>query len=93
SDLNPCFVVFDPREIIAEYRPQVEAGDLRALGCRRISDLKFYVIAVVPDDFRKATVNLKSPIAVNPGTNAAMQVILANADYPIRFPLTDDTGE
>jgi flagellar assembly factor FliW len=89
---NPCFVVFDPNELVADYRPEVENSDLRALGCRRISELKFYVIAVVPDDFRKTTVNLKSPIAVNPDTNVAMQVILANVDYPIRFPLLDEAS-
>jgi flagellar assembly factor FliW len=83
--------LFDPDEILVEYNPQVEPGDLRALGCRRISDLKFYVIAVVPEDFTKTTVNLKSPIAVNPDTNVAMQVILSNVDYPIRFPLVDES--
>jgi flagellar assembly factor FliW len=89
---SPCFVVFDPNEIVADYCPEVENSDLRALGCRSVSSLQFYVIAVVPEDFRKTTVNLKSPIAVNPDTNVAMQVILANADYPIRFPLVDEAA-
>ena len=92
DDESPCFVVFDPNEIVSDYSPEVETSDLRALGCKRISELKFYVIAVVPEDFTKTTVNLKSPIAVNPDTNVAMQIILSNVDYPIRFPLVDEAA-
>lgn len=84
---HPCFVVFNPFEIIEGYEPIVEASDLRALGCSKSSALKFLVIAVVPEDFTKITVNLKSPIAINPENHVARQVILANKEYPIKFPL------
>lgn len=83
---GPCFVVFAPDEVVNGYDPVLEASDLRALGCA-LSDLDFLLIAVVPDDVSKTTVNLKSPIAINRRTNTAYQVILANPDYPIRFPL------
>jgi flagellar assembly factor FliW len=79
--------VFDPFEIIEGYDPIVENSDLRFLGCKDASDLRFFVIAVVPDDITKITVNLKSPIVVNKQDRRARQVILANSDYPIRFPI------
>lgn len=87
DDTYPCFVVFNPFEIIDGYTPVVEASDLRALGCRGAGDLKFLVIAVVPEDISKITVNLKSPIAINPQKRVARQVILSNKEYPIKFPL------
>lgn len=86
----PCFVVFNPFEIIDGYDPVIEASDLRALGCRKDDDLHFLVIAVVPDDLTKITVNLKSPIVLNHRTRLARQVILANKDYPIKFSLVEE---
>lgn len=89
----PCFVVFDPFEIINGYAPQVEPYDLKALGCDDPGDLEFLVIAVVPEDITKTTVNLKSPIALHRRTGKGRQVILANKDYPIRFSLSEEPEE
>ncbi len=83
----PCFVVFDPFEIVEGFDPIVEPSDLQYLGCKDASDLMFLVIAVVPEDIGGITVNLKSPIVINTREKRARQVILANRDYPIRFPL------
>ena len=83
----PCFVVFDPFEIVEGFDPIVEPSDLQYLGCKDASDLMFLVIAVVPEDIGGITVNLKSPIVINKREKRARQVILANRDYPIRFPL------
>ncbi|MDR2932057.1 MAG: flagellar assembly protein FliW [Oscillospiraceae bacterium] len=89
ESVMPCFVVFDPFEIINGYEPVLEKSDLKALNAKDISALRFLVIAVVPDDISKITVNLKSPIVINHKENIARQVILQNANYPIKFPLTD----
>lgn len=87
----PCFVVFNPFDIIEGYDPEVELSDLKALGCSDADELDFLVIAVVPEDITKITVNLKSPIALNNKNNAARQVILSNKDYPIKFSLVEET--
>lgn len=86
----PCFVVFDPFEVVDGYRPELEKGDLAALHCSDPAELSYLVIAVVPEDVSRATVNLKSPIALNRRENLARQVILANKDYPIRFSLVEE---
>lgn len=83
----PCFVVFNPVEVIDGYDPLVENTDLRALDCKDSADLEFLVIAVVPDDLTHITVNLKSPVALNRKNKKARQVILSNKEYPIKFPL------
>jgi flagellar assembly factor FliW len=85
----PCFVVFNPFEIVEGYRPVMESGDLRALSPRKDDALEYLVIAVVPEDITKITVNLKSPIVLNRRTRTARQVILANQEYPIKFPLVE----
>ena len=93
---SPCFVVFDPFEIISNYAPALEQSDMKYLGASSVSDLNFWVIAVVPEDMAETTVNLKSPIIVNKKTRRARQVILQNQDYPIKFPLfpsEQPTGE
>ncbi len=90
KEIAPCFVVFNPYEIIEGYDPELEGFDMRALGCRKVSELEFLVIAVVPDDISKITVNLKSPIAINRKTKMARQVILTNKDYPIKFFLVEE---
>lgn len=36
------------------------------------------------DDIRTSTANLKCPIAVNPKSNKALQIMLDNPEYQIR---------
>ena len=83
----PCFVVFNPFDVMDGYSPVLEKSDLSFLGAKDVSELMFFVIAVVPEDLEKITVNLKSPVVVNKNDKRARQVILANRDYPIKFPL------
>lgn len=86
----PCFVVFNPYEVIDGYQPMIEAADLRALNCAKNDKLEYLVVAVVPEDITKITVNLKSPIVLNRRAKLARQVILANKDYPIKFSLVEE---
>jgi flagellar assembly factor FliW len=88
SQTIPCFVVFDPFEIIEGYEPVMEPDDLKSFG-GKTDGLVFLVIAAVPQDVSKTTVNLKSPIVIDPQNRVARQVILANKDYPIRFSLAN----
>jgi flagellar assembly factor FliW len=88
----PCFVVFDPYDIATGFEPEMEPADLRFLAAQSTKNLRFLVLAVVPEDVTKATVNMKSPLAINEKEGIVRQVILRN-DYPIRFPLADDTPE
>jgi flagellar assembly factor FliW len=88
----PCFVVFNPYDIINGYEPEMEPSDLKALGAKNPGELDFLVIAVVPEDITKITLNLKSPIALNPKERRARQVLLRN-DYPFKFPLVESPAD
>ena len=87
NSIVPCFVVFDPFEIINGYEPVLEKHDIKALRAKEDTKLDFLVIAVVPDEIEKITVNLKSPVVINRSEGIARQVILQN-EYPIKFPLS-----
>lgn len=86
-----CFIMMDPVEVGFEYFPEVSKEAMEELELNDTSEAIIRTIAVVPDDFKDATVNLKSPVLINPKTQRAAQVIL-EADYPIRMRLFEEEG-
>lgn len=85
EDSEVCFILLDPEEVGLDYAPQMNADVVELLGGQMPA---LRLIAVVPEDFRQTTVNLKSPIVINPTSRKAAQVLL-EADYPIRLALFD----
>ncbi|MDL2293608.1 flagellar assembly protein FliW [Ruminococcaceae bacterium OttesenSCG-928-D13] len=88
QDPATCFILLDPDTIGLDYTPQVPAEAAKQLAAQEGDSLVVRLIAVVPEDFRETTVNLKSPVVINPAKRTAAQVIL-EADYPIRMRLFD----
>lgn len=87
-----CFTVFDPEQLCDGYSPEITAEDLSVIEAEDKNDLLLLAIAVVPDDYRNATVNLKGPIAVNTVNKKAVQIIAAE-NYPLKFPIYKKEGE
>lgn len=81
----PCFLVFEPWELYPGYKPILSEDDLDRCGAKSIDDLIFLVIATVHASIEDLTLNVKSPIVLNPKTKIAMQVILQNPDYAVRY--------
>lgn len=92
SNKHIRLVVLDPLFIVDSYEPVIPDEILTKLGAESLSPLVFYVIAVVPKDIRDMTVNLKSPIVINPQTRKAYQVILENPAYQVRHLVFRDSG-
>lgn len=82
TDLS--FVLIDPFSIINSYEPSLSEEDLEELNVENESELKYLAIAIIKEDIKDSVVNLKSPIAINPKTKEAKQVILQNT-YPLRY--------
>lgn len=82
TDLS--FVIIDPYAIFRNYEPILTEDDLARLGVKNEAELKYLVIAIIKEDIKDSVANLKSPIAINPETKTAKQVILQNA-YPLRY--------
>ena len=85
DNLVPCFLVFEPWDLHSDYQPSVSDEDLKSCQADHIDDLIFLVIATVPKKIEELSVNIKSPIVLNPKTRKARQVILQNADYKVRY--------
>lgn len=89
----PCFLVFEPKELYPDYRPVLSAEDLKQCGAETAEDLVFLTIATVREKMEEMTINLKSPIIMNPKTKTALQVILQDSDYLTRYRPFDPEGK
>lgn len=87
SDLS--FVLIDPYAVATGFDPSVNEEDLNDLETASESELKFLVIAIIKEEIKDSVVNLKSPIALNPKTRKAKQVILQNS-YPLRYNILQE---
>ncbi|MCL2754520.1 MAG: flagellar assembly protein FliW [Oscillospiraceae bacterium] len=87
----PCFIVFDPNVVCADYAVILENADERLLRAHSPDTLSILVLATVPEDFTKTTLNLRAPIVINTENNLAAQVILA--DYEFKHPLYKDEAQ
>jgi flagellar assembly factor FliW len=83
DDSELCFIVFNPTEIAADYDVNFDEGDMETIGSHKGGEVSYLCIAVVPEDYTKTTVNLKSPIILNADKKLAAQVI-AYENYDIK---------
>ena len=92
EDLTPCFIVFDPSVVDNRYTVKLESFEEKLLKLdqetadNKISKIRMLVIATVPDDFKKTTLNMKAPIVINQDEGLAVQTI-HSFDYDFKFPL------
>lgn len=81
----PCFLVFEPWDLHPNYRPVLSREDLSLCQVDSIDQLIFLTIANVPSTIENLSINIKSPVVLNPKTRKARQVILQNPDYTVRY--------
>ena len=85
QNIIPCFLIFQPEDFYAGYAPLLSQEDLAACGAESPEELIFLAIANVPDSIEEMSLNIKSPLALNPKTKIGRQVILQNPDYTVRY--------
>ncbi len=81
-----CFIIVQLAAVFPSYQPIIPAGVRRQLGFQPQEEIPCWGIAVIPAEFQNSTVNLKSPVLINPRPRHAAQIIL-DEDYPIRAKL------
>jgi flagellar assembly factor FliW len=84
-----AFVAVNPLSLCPNYDPVLQAEELKTLGVTHSHDLGYYALCAVKNPVAQSTVNLKCPIAVNPLTRQAQQVILESSQYQMRHPLAE----
>jgi flagellar assembly factor FliW len=84
-----AFVVLNPISLCPDYDPVLQAEELKELKVGHSHELAYYVLCALKNPVAQSTVNLKCPVAVNPQTRQAQQVILESDDYQMRHPLSE----
>lgn len=80
-----CFVMIEPTRFIPAYAPELPADMLKKLDVSA-DEAALRCLMVVRNGIEDATINLKSPLIINPAKKIAGQVIL-DEDYPVRATL------
>lgn len=87
DDKDTCFIIMDPGCLIANYNPKISDEVLKELSLKE-DEVVFRCLLVVPADINDASINLKSPLVINPAKKCASQVVLEE-NLPIRARLAD----
>ena len=82
---EPCFVVYDPWQIYPDYQFEIDDEMQSLLKVESGDSLRLLAVAIVPDDYKKTTINLRCPIIINTKNNVAGQTILE--DYEFKYPV------
>lgn len=80
-EFGPRMFVLDPGPFFPSYSPELDASVAEVLDCAHPSLL---VVVTAGEGAAGHTANLLAPIAFNPETGAAMQVVLDDDSWPLR---------
>ena len=83
------FILLHPFSLAPDYAPVLQAEELRTLGVQKSEDLYYYVLCAMRRPVSSSTVNMRCPIAVNPDSREAVQVILEEGPWNMRHPLSE----
>ena len=88
---EPCMVlpVINPIDIMDEYAPVIEDELMKIIGDPADADILIFVSLSIPSDITKMTANLRAPFIINKVERQAMQVIVENQDYEIKYNVYD----
>lgn len=90
EDENISFVLMNPFYLQGDYEAGLLESELEALEIGQdTKGVLYYVVCVVKDEIKDSTVNLRSPIVINPEARKGIQIILDNNKYTFKHPLSD----
>lgn len=90
---EPCFVVVEPQKLRIDYGPDITAQMAEKISLDSEEDLRILVIATVPKEYSRLSLNLKCPVLINSAKNLASQVILEDERYPMRYHIFQEAGK
>ncbi len=77
--------VINPLDLMEAYTPTIEDELMKNIGDPADADLLIFVSLSIPSDLTMMTANLKAPFIINTVDRKAMQVIVENQEYPVKF--------
>ncbi len=84
-----AFTLLFPFEVVFGYSPQFPAVELTELKTQDAKELEIYTTVVIPKDPTQITLNLMSPIVVNPRERIGRQIVLPDSGYSVKHRLGD----
>ena len=63
---------------------------MEVIGKCKVEELQLYLLATVPGDVKKASVNMKAPLVINTLNCQGIQLIVENEDYEIKHMLVQN---
>lgn len=87
TEQSLAFPIVNPLKVQEDYDPVVEDELLENLGEIAEEDLLILLLATVPQDAKKTSVNMKAPLVINAGNCQGVQIVAENADYEIKHYL------
>lgn len=85
-----AFAVANPFLIVKDYDFELSEEAAGRLGIEKGEDIAVYVIVVVPEDFKKMSMNLKAPLIINSRNKKGAQIILDTDKYTVRHYILDE---
>ena len=84
---NFAMPVMDPLVVCPDYKPMVDKEEVSTIGELDESEMLVLVTVTVPHDLKQMTVNLMGPFIINVKECKAVQTIVDNDEYPVKFPI------
>lgn len=89
EDSGLALIVMNPYYIYPDYDPyQISDKVFGEIALGQVTKHTVTCVAVIRDDFKESTINLKCPIFINLENNLAKQIILEDSDYSMRHPIS-----
>ncbi len=85
-----AFPIVNPFRVKEDYNPIVDDALLEVIGKCKVEELQLYLLATVPGDVKKASVNMKAPLVINTLNCQGIQLIVENEDYEIKHMLVQN---
>lgn len=85
EDGELAFIITDPLYFKPDYHVTVRRAELGVIDARDEADLVVSVIMTVPQNPRDMTANLLAPLIFNMRTRTAMQLVMTNRRFPVKF--------
>jgi flagellar assembly factor FliW len=85
---GPRFLAVSAASFFPDYVPVLPGAACDELALADVAEAILYCLVTVPDgDVTAATANLRAPLVVNPVSQQARQIVLADGVHDIRRPL------
>jgi flagellar assembly factor FliW len=89
EDPAVAFIIVNPLFFCPDYRIEVNPKEIEEIRVADVKTVETYVIATIPADPGRMSVNMQGPILINTKTRLAKQLVMVNSDYKLKHYVID----